>query len=51
MQKNIDHALDWTAENGFVSIDLPPTYNSEIGKLSSRGLAPCSIDLAGWGGY
>jgi sugar phosphate isomerase/epimerase len=50
-QKDFDATLDWTAANGFASIDLPASHLAEAGKLAKHGLEVVSIDLSAWGGY
>jgi sugar phosphate isomerase/epimerase len=50
-QNDFDKTLEWTAANGFVSIDLPASHATQAVKLTKHGLKVVSIDLSGWGGY
>jgi len=50
-QNDFDKTLEWTAANGFVSIDLPASHVTQTAKLIKHGLKVVSIDVAGWGGY
>lgn len=50
-QKDFDAAVNWSAENGFASIDLPASHVGEIKRMVKGGLKPVSLDIAGWGGY
>lgn len=50
-QNDFDKTLEWTAANGFVSIDLPASHVTQAVKLTKHGLKVVSIDIAGWGGY
>lgn len=50
-QNDFDKTLEWTAQNGFASIDLPSSHVAQAPRLNKHGLKIVSIDLAGWGGY
>jgi sugar phosphate isomerase/epimerase len=50
-QKDFDATLDWSAQNGFATIDLPVSHIAQAAKLPKHGLKVVSLDLAGWGGY
>jgi sugar phosphate isomerase/epimerase len=50
-QNDFDRAVEWTAANGFASIDLPASHAGPAGKLARAGLKVVSLDVANWGGY